>query len=110
MGGLVDYGCYTFVVDSAEATGTVEQITLNYDYTNDSSHNCLALASGDPPCSGKLEAYGATDLVVPYDPDVYHEVHVFRPVTDPECVWCNSKATCCPEPSWIEDGDGPLCQ
>ncbi len=105
--GDLDYGCYTYAITQVDG---VDAISLSYTYTNQSSRNCTTLGSlADPPCTGVLAVLEGKGLVQAAERADSGEVHVFRPVTDEACKWCNSAPTCCAENSWIADSSGPIC-
>lgn len=106
--GNLDYGCYTYAVETRDAG---DALRLNYTYSNESNRNCTMLAGlADPPCSGLISAWPEGGFVRTESLEgPSPETHVFWPLTDDACVWCSTAETCCPNNSWTADSNGPVC-
>jgi hypothetical protein len=105
-GGTLIYGCWSMV---SEVDGL---LSMNFDHADDNpwQYNCGVIAeSADPPCSGLLKHDAARGGFVAQIQLEYGEVHVLYPVPD-GCVWCNDRADCCPNPSWVEADGALLCE
>lgn len=106
-GGTVLYGCWS-VTDTA-----ADRISIAYDYGAPNNRNCGQIGRlNDPPCAGVISYLGAEDALYLIESEERDgERHVYSAVpANLDCTFCGDDPGCCPNPSWVADRDGPLCE
>lgn len=110
-GGTVLYGCWSL------GEAAADRVTINYDYAEDNAparnRNCGRIgALEDPPCAGIISYLPDDDALylIAAEESYDERVLLYAVPENLECTFCGDDPGCCPNPSWVADGSGPLCE